>query len=73
MKSILVDSLYKPAKPLSPELETFLTSAKEGVIVATFGSVAVIPENIMLKIIDGLKKLPVDYHIIIRWHLKAHP
>ena len=63
----------QPVKPLSTELEAFVTSAKEGVIIATFGSIAMIPEYIMLKIIAGLKLLQTDYHIIVRWHLPNVP
>ena len=63
----------QPAKPLSPELEAFVSKAKEGVIVATFGTVPIIPERVMLKIVTGLKLLPADYHIIVRWHLPHFP
>ena len=62
-----------PVKPLSPDLQAFVMAAKKGIIIATFGSVAVIPEYIMLKIIAGLKLLPMDYHIIVRWHLPDVP
>ena len=63
----------QPVQPISPELQAFVMTAKEGVIIATFGSISIIPEHLMLKIIAGLKLLPMDYHIIVCWHLPNVP
>ena len=55
----------KPAKPLPADLENFMKSATEGVVVVSFGSMSAnLPPTILDKFLEAFKR--VNYNIIMR-------
>jgi hypothetical protein len=57
----------KPAKTLPVSIQSFMESAKEGVVLISLGSISYIPEKYMLIMLDAVKQLSDQYHIVFRY------
>ena len=51
------------AKPLSPEFQSFIDSASNGVVVLTFGSILTLPSEIKMKLLTAFKLTKYKYII----------
>ena len=61
----------KPAQPLTGDLKAFVESAKEGVIVVTFGTLDMLPQYVYDKFMEAFKRL--KQHVIWRYKFDFPP
>ena len=53
--------MARPAQPLTADMQSFMDQSKHGVVLISFGSiVSDLPEDVLIKLMDGFRAIPYD-------------